>query len=351
VQRSVSKLLGLATGAYATRRSLRGGPGHRGPTTDHFDGDAFHNLNPDATAGRSFSDFLHWQRTSRASPWPKWVENTARPQLPERLDAGELALTFVNHITYLIQFAGLNVLTDPVYSERVSPVQWTGPKRVRAPGLPFAALPHIDVVLVSHNHYDHLDLDTLAQLEQAHGPLVLTGLGNGAFLAEHGLANVRELDWWQETRGAEARFTFTPAQHWSGRGLAGRNRTLWGGFLVEHGGLNVLFAGDTGYWRHFQDIRERCGIVDLALLPIGAYEPRWFMRDQHMDPEEAVRAHLDLGARLSVGTHYGCFQLTDEGIDDPVRDLAAARLRHGVRAESFRALETGETLRLGSSAR
>jgi L-ascorbate metabolism protein UlaG (beta-lactamase superfamily) len=351
VQRPIRKLLGLATGAYATRRSLRGGPGHRGPSSDHFDGEVFRNLNPEATAGRSFADFLRWQRTSRAAPWPRWVENTATPRTVRRLDPGELALTFVNHITYLLQLDGLNLLTDPVYSERVSPVAWTGPRRVRAPGLAFEQLPPIDVVLVSHNHYDHLDLETLRRLEDAHRPLFLTGLGNRAFLEEHGLGRVREFDWWESTVHGDATFTFTPAQHWSGRGLSGRNRTLWGGFVVECSGMRTYFAGDTGYWRHFRDLRERVGIVDLALLPIGAYEPRWFMRDQHMDPDEAVRAHLDLGALTSVGTHYGCFQLTDEGIDQPLRDLETARQRHGVSPARFRALETGETLRLRQAVR
>lgn len=350
MERPARKLLGLATGAYATRRSLRGGPGHRGPPSDHFDGQVFRNLNPDATAGRTFAEFLRWQRTSRATPWPARVANTARPQLPRALRPGELALTFVNHITFLLQFDGLNVLTDPVYSERVSPVSWTGPRRVRPPGLPFEELPPVDVVLVSHNHYDHLDVETLQRLESAHRPLVLTTLGNRAFLEEHGLANVRELDWWDGTRHGRAGFTCTPAQHWSGRGLAGRNRTLWGGFIIECAGVRAFFAGDTGYWRHFGDIRERCGIVDLALLPIGAYEPRWFMRDQHMDPDEAVRAHLDLAARTSVGTHFGCFQLTDEGIDRPLLDLDAARRRHRVSPDRFRALETGETLMLRSGA-
>ena len=157
---------------------------------------------------------------------------------------------------------------------------------------------------------------------------------------------MRELDWWEETSHGGARFTYTPAQHWSGRGISGRNRSLWGGFVIEADGCKVFFAGDTGYWRHFSDLRQRLGVMDLALLPIGAYEPRWFMREQHMNPEEAVRAHIDLEARQSIGTHYGCFQLTDEGIDEPLHALAAARRRHGVAEAQFRALETGETLRI-----
>jgi L-ascorbate metabolism protein UlaG (beta-lactamase superfamily) len=349
MQQPFSRLLSLVSGAYATRRSITGGPGHRGPPNDHFDGEVFRNQNPAATAGRTFGDFLEWQRTSRRRRWPRRVENRARPGLPATLESGEIAITFVNHITYLLQFRTLNVLTDPVYSERASPFQWTGPRRVREPGLPFEALPRIQTVLVSHNHYDHLDLATLQRLEREHRPLFLTGLGNRAFLEEHGLSRVRELDWWDATEDDDGhRYTFTPAQHWSGRALAGRNRTLWGGFIVEADGRQVYFAGDTGYWEHFGEIRRRLGSPDVAMLPIGAYEPRWFMRDQHMDPEDAVRAHFDLDPALSIGTHYGCFQLTDEGIDDPLLELTAARERRGLPARKFVALETGETLRFGS---
>jgi len=339
--RIAKRALALATGAYATRRSITGGPGYRGPVSDHFDGTVF--FNRDATAGRSFSEFLRWQRTQQRKPWPARVENSATPALPVRLAPGEIGLTFINHVTYLVQFRGLNVLTDPVYSERASPVQWTGPRRVRDPGLPFAELPGIDLVLVSHNHYDHMDLDTLARLEADHAPLFVTPLGNRAFLEEHGLGNVSELDWWDELRFGPAKVTLTPAQHWSGRGLAGRNRTLWGGFVLEADSARLYFAGDTGYWEHFRAIHQRLGRMDLALLPIGAYEPRWFMKDQHMDPDEAVRAHLDLESHLSVGTHFGCFQLTDEGIDEPVLELARARERHGVSAADFIVLDVGET--------
>jgi L-ascorbate metabolism protein UlaG (beta-lactamase superfamily) len=342
---AASRWLAIATGLYAARRSMTGGPGHIGPVTDHFNGREF--FNRAAGAGRSLGDFLRWQRTAARKAWPAWVENVATPELPASLAEGEIALTFVNHITYLVQWRGLNVLTDPVYSERVSPVQWSGPRRVRAPGLPFDDLPSIDLVLVSHNHYDHLDLDTLRRLEARHRPLFLTGLGNRRFLEQHGMTRVVELDWWQGTRHSGADIVFTPAQHWSGRGVRGRNRTLWGGFVVTADRRSVYFAGDTGYARHhFVAIRERCSPPDVSLLPIGAYEPRWFMREQHMNPDDAVRAHCDLDTPLSIATHFGCFQLTDEGIDDPVRDLAEARRVHGVDTASFRVLETGETLRV-----
>jgi len=325
----------------ALLRSIRGGPGYNGPPSDHFDGRRF--FNAEAPAGRSLRDVLRWQRTAQRKPWPTWVENRARPALPAQLTQGQIALTFINHITFLIQFRGLNILTDPVYSERVSPLRNRGPKRVRAPGLPFNELPPIHVVLVSHNHYDHLDLDTLMRLEAAHAPRVITSLGNKPFLEQHGLRKVAELDWWQSIEVANATITFTPAQHWSNRGPANRNRTLWGGFMVRADSKQVFFAGDTGYSSYFKAIRERLGEIDLALLPIGAYEPRWFMRDQHMDPDDAVRAHLDLQAKLSIGTHFGCFQLTDEGIDDPVIELEARRRHHDVAPDSFQVMETGET--------
>jgi L-ascorbate metabolism protein UlaG (beta-lactamase superfamily) len=351
-----------------TLRSLAGGPGYDGPPSDHFDGHRF--FNPDAPAGRSFKDFLRWQRTRQRALWPSWVENRAHPQLPTTLGPGQVALTFINHITFLLQLRGLNILTDPVYSERVSPFRSLGPKRVRDPGLPFDQLPPVHLVLISHNHYDHLDIETLIRLEETHSPRFITPLGNRAFLREFGLRTIDELDWWQSVEANGASITLTPAQHWSSRGPRNRNRTLWGGFVVRAGEPSsdfgesptalsaggqksrllsgatqpaVYFAGDTGYGKHFRAIRERCGKVNLALLPIGAYEPRWFMRDQHMNPDDAVRAHLDLEAEISIATHFGCFQLTDEGIDDPVRELATARARHRVQPEAFQVLETGET--------
>ncbi len=343
MNRLLRPLATLISGLYAARRSMVGGPGHRGPASDHFDGRVFRNVT--GGAGKTFGDFWRWQRTRRPKRWPAWVENVATPALPATLAAGEVALTFINHITFLVQFEGLNVLTDPVYSERVSPFRSAGPRRVRSPGLAFESLPPIDLVLLSHNHYDHLDLATLRRLAAGHGPRVVTGLGNAAFLREHGIPDVVELDWWQSTRALSATVTLTPARHWSGRGVRGRNRTLWGGFVLRRGATQLYFAGDTGFGEHFADVRRRLGAVDLALLPIGAYEPRWFMQEQHMDPDDAVRAHLDLGARISIATHFGCFQLTDEGIDDPVVELAGARTRHGVADTAFQVLEVGETRR------
>jgi L-ascorbate metabolism protein UlaG (beta-lactamase superfamily) len=323
-------------------RTLRGGPGHHGPRSDHFDGQRF--FNPGARAGKSLAELWRWQRTRAQVPWPPWRDYQSVANPPASLNAGELAVTFINHMTCLVQMAGLTLITDPVYSMRASPVQWAGPRRVHAPGLPFERLPRIDLVFVSHNHYDHMDLPTLKRLARAHAPLFVTGLGNGSFLREQGIANVLELDWWGQAILPQAILMFTPAQHWSSRGLGGRNRTLWGGLWVSAGERTLYFSGDTGYTPLFAQLRRHRGAPDLALLPIGAYEPRWFMCDQHMNPEEAVRAHQDLGARNSIGTHFGCFQLTDEGIDEPVIDLDRARREQGLTPGEFHAPAPGETL-------
>ena len=311
------------------------------PVSDHFDGTKF--FNPGGAAVRGFKDILRWQREGGRSVWPKWVENTARPQLAAEVAPGEVHLTFINHITYLMQFSGLNVLTDPVFSNRVSPFQFAGPKRVRAPGLSLDKLPKIDVILLSHNHYDHLDSAAMTALGRKHDPLVITPLNNRHLIKQ--IARVEELDWWESfTLEGGSKVTLVPAQHWSARGIRDRNFSLWGGFVLEANGVSVYFAGDTGYGPHFTDIRKKLGTPDVSLLPIGAYEPRWFMKDQHMNPEDAVQAHLDLGAKFSLGTHYECFQLTNEAIDQPPKDLKLALKAKRVDAAQFRAPATGETI-------
>jgi L-ascorbate metabolism protein UlaG (beta-lactamase superfamily) len=338
------------TGLRELPANLRGGPGYRGARSDHFDGREF--FNPGASAGKGWRDVLRWMRTRTPTPWPEWLTPQTDPTLPTSVDASEVAVTFINHMTCLIQFAQLNLLTDPVYSTRASPVQWAGPRRVHAPGVAFEQLPRIDIVFVSHNHFDHMDMPTLKRLArvQSPSPLFVTGLGNAAFFRAQGIENVVELDWWGRAVLPQAELMFTPALHWSSRGLGGRNRTLWGGLWIQVGDRTLYFSGDTAYSPLFSQLRQARGSPDLALLPIGAYEPRWFMCDQHMNPEEAVRAHRELGARTSMGTHFGCFQLTDEGIDEPVRALEQARREQGVDAVQFHAPLPGQTLlyRVGS---
>jgi N-acyl-phosphatidylethanolamine-hydrolysing phospholipase D len=265
------------------------------------------------------------------------------------------AVTWIGHATTLVQVDGLNVLTDPVFSERVSPVTFAGPKRHQPPAIALAHLPRIDVVLVSHDHYDHCDLASLAALARQPGgpPRYVVPLGVRALLAEAGIPNVLELDWWESTSvdGAAGplEIVLTPVQHWSGRRLDDRMRTLWGGYALFSPGFNVYFAGDTGYSPDFADTRARFasrGGFDLALLPIGAYEPRWFMRLQHMNPDEAVLAHRDLRARVTLGIHWGTFELTDEPLDQPPRDLAQARAKYGVSEDAVFTLPIGGTRRL-----
>ena len=323
-----------------------------------FDGREFHNLDG-VPAGRSLLDVFRWKLFGpRRARWPEGPrDHTFTPALPTTIGDGGMAATLVGHSTFLLQFpAGVNILTDPVWSERASPVSFAGPRRARRPAIDFEALPHIGLVLVSHGHYDHLDLPTLRRLEERFHPLFLTGLGQGALLRRQGLRRVEELDWWQTWPGsapdragaAELEITFTPAQHWVSRTGATRNRTLWGGFWLRRKTLDVFFAGDTGYGRHFELIRARLGRPQVAFIPIGAYEPRWFMREQHMNPDDAVRAHLALGARSSIAMHFGTFQLTDEAIDAPAQALAAALRAHSVDPGCFQVPGFGETLRFGA---
>lgn len=268
----------------------------------------------------------------------------ARPSLP--------STTWIGHATVLVQSGGLNILTDPVFSERASPVTFLGPKRAQPPGIALADLPPIDVVVISHNHYDHLDRWSAVQLnERAKGrTLFLVPLGIKQFLAQHGIGNVVELDWWGVHRHEGIDFHLVPVQHWSARGFGDRNQTLWGGWAVFAPDLRWYFSGDAGYSRHFAETREKLAarmadgaLFDVALLAIGAYAPRWFMTEQHMNPAEAVQAHQDLAARRSLGIHWGTFALTDEPLDQPPRDLAAARAQRGVPERDFFLLPIGGT--------
>ncbi len=258
-------------------------------------------------------------------------------------------MTFIGHASALIRTADCTILVDPVFSERVSPISFLGPKRIRPPGLSIDQLPPIDLVLLTHNHYDHMDLPSLRALRTRPSPRgkrvpIVTGLGNGAYLARKGIAGAAELDWWQAIGlRLSVSITFVPAQHWSSRSLSDRRQTLWGGFMIESGASRIYVAGDSGYCGWFSEIRRRLGEPDVALLPIGAYEPRWFMQSQHMNPAEAVRAHQDLQARHSIGMHFGTVQLTDEPIDEPLLALGQARAEAGLTIDDFTTLDVGET--------
>lgn len=307
----------------------------------HHDGKRF--FNPVTTPNPTLRDVNRMLRTRRA-PWPQRVPVT--PCVPPLPAPDEALVTFVGHSTFLLQTPHGAAITDPQFSERASPVRFAGPRRVRAPGVSLADLPEITVVLLSHNHYDHCDVPSLRALVRRFAPHVVTPLGNGRLLHSLGARSVDELDWWDATTVASFAVTATPARHFSARTPFDRNRALWSGFVARADRHSVYFAGDSGYGPHFAEIAARTAPIDLALLPIGAYEPRWFMGPIHMNPEEAVQAHIDLGARQSVAMHFGTFQLTPEPIDEPAERLVAARRERGIADESFRVLEVGETHRL-----
>jgi L-ascorbate metabolism protein UlaG (beta-lactamase superfamily) len=310
--------------------------------SDHFDGYRYYNPEQEE---RSFVDFLRWRLFSQAEPWPEWVPIERGEAPPERVGSGQVRATFINHATVLLQMDGYNILTDPIFSERASPVSWTGPRRVHEPGIAFEDLPLIDIILISHSHYDSMDFPSLLRLSREHQvQMIVVGKGNMTLVRRAVTDPVQELDWWEDVTLIDGfKITFTPALHWSQRTPCDRNQALWGGFMLEGSSGRVFFAGDSGYGPHFAEIRERLGLPRLALLPIGAYDPRWFMRPNHMDPEEAVQAHLDLGAESSLAIHFDTFQLSNEGRDEPVQRLNQALRQQRIGPGEFQALLPGQS--------
>jgi L-ascorbate metabolism protein UlaG (beta-lactamase superfamily) len=324
------------------------------PLSDHCDGERF--FNPYATP-RPFRDVIKWARTRERTAWPARLALNSQPAPPASVAAGQVAVTFIGHSTFLLRTATTVIVTDPVFTSHAGPFGRMGPRRVRLPALEPSRLPPVDLVLVSHNHYDHLQPSSLRLF--ADRATYVAPLGVPPQLKVPSLSvpplnvppqggsyksrKVEELDWWQATKVGSAEITCVPAQHFSARTPWDRDRTLWCGYIVRVDGVTIYYAGDSGYGPHFAEIGRRFPSIDVALLPIGAYEPRWFMEPVHMNPEEAVRAHLDVGPRLSVGMHFGTFQLTDEAIDEPLRALERARDQHEVSAEAFRVLDFGET--------
>jgi N-acyl-phosphatidylethanolamine-hydrolysing phospholipase D len=334
----------------------------------HHRGDRFQN-NYVEFEPKGVAALIKWRVAAAREGLPRPPE-TATPRVDADLDfirgnagAGTAmipAVTWIGHASTLVQAGGISILTDPIFSERASPFSFVGPKRHVAPGVALAELPHIDAVLISHNHYDHLDAPSVRALAAQPGgpPLFIVPLGIKAWLADTGIANAVELDWWQSARVGAVEIVFTPAQHWSGRSLTDRMATLWGGYAVFAPGFQLFFAGDTAYSQDFADIHARFAArhgagrgFDVALLPIGAYEPRWFMSAQHVDPGEAVRIHRDLGAEHSIGIHWGTFELTDESLDEPPRALARAARDAGLADDAFTVLAIGASRRFAPNVR
>lgn len=312
--------------------------------SDHFDGEKF--FNPVDQKSKTFSDLLKWQMNRNAATWVE-QKNEKTPAPVNALKPGEFALTFINHSTFLVQVQTpkrlVNIITDPVFSARTSPFQFIGPKRFRPPGLELDNLPPIDIVLVSHNHYDHMDYNSLKKLNEKFSPLFIVPLKNSQYLDFSKKPRIQEKDWNEFVDVPELgiKIHVLRSHHWSRRSMFDTNEALWCSFMIEFSDKTIYFAGDTGYKDHFKQTKERFPNISLAMLPIGAYEPRWFMQDAHMNPEDAVKAHQDLSPKRSVGIHFGTFQLTDEAIDQPVIDLEKAKKAASV--NNFDVLKEGET--------
>jgi L-ascorbate metabolism protein UlaG (beta-lactamase superfamily) len=334
-------ILGGAGGLVAAKAN----PYYSGPVSDHFDGVRF--FDPYGAPPRSLGDLLRWQFGSdKRARWPEsWpLEHVDTP--PARVEGDDLRLAYVGHASILLQTRGLNVLLDPVWSERVSPLSFLGPKRVNPPGIAFDALPKIDLVLVSHGHYDHLDLATLSRLAAVHAPRIVTTLGHDTIMKTHD-ASIRAeaFDWGDRVEiGNGVAVHLAPMRHWTARGLFDRNKALWAAFIIETPAGHIYHIGDTGYGdgHHFREARRRFGGFRLAILPIGAYEPRWFMNEQHMNPEEAVQVMLDSGAERALAHHWGTVQLTNEAIEAPRLALAEALKARDIDPARFRAIRPGE---------
>jgi L-ascorbate metabolism protein UlaG (beta-lactamase superfamily) len=331
-------------GSAWSARAAEGSFYYNGPRTDHFDGERF--FNPGGQQSRGLGEFLRWRFTEKSVSWPEVYPSPFRDIPPARVQGRELRISFVGHATFLIQTGGHNILTDPIWSERASPFPFAGPRRYNPPGIGFEHLPPIDAVLISHNHYDHLDIPTLARLWQRDRPKVVAPLGNDTVIRSQ-LPNIEvtALDWgsrWELAPGLQA--LVEPAHHWSARATNDRNHALWASYILRTAGPSVYFAGDTGFGegRHFRQIATRHPHLDVALLPIGAYEPRWFMAPHHMNPKDAVQALGILKAGSALGFHWGTFKLTNEAIDQPPRDLADALREVGMPARRFTPMRPGQ---------
>lgn len=321
---------------------------YAGPPSDHFDGTYF--FDPDGAPPKKLWEVLRWQVARNQAKWPEWAPSPHSDTPPPQVNGPRVRFSFIGHASWLIQTAGLNILIDPVWSERCSPFSFAGPKRVNDPGVPFDRLPPIDAVLVSHGHYDHLDMRTLSKLAAKFSPRVITPLGNDVTIkSTDDAVRVEAFDWNDRVEiGNGVAVTLVPTRHWTARGLFDRNKALWASFVLETPAGKIYLVCDSGYGTgtHFRKVREAHGPLRAATLPIGAYEPRWFMRDMHMNPEDAVKALADCGAEVALAHHHGTFQLTDEAIDAPVKALAEALDAAKVPRDRFLALQPGQVFEI-----
>lgn len=319
----------------------------------HHTENGFQNVNVSEDHG--FFDLLKWRwgRNSNDVPPPESYNFPLAENDPAflRSNGNDTTLTWIGHASVLLQLNGKNILTDPQFSERASPVQWAGAKRVIAPGLALRDLPPIHMVVISHDHYDHLDKNSIVKLYEREGgkeTLFFVPLGLKAWMNDLGITRVHELDWWDRHEEGAFRITAVPVQHWSKRGFVGRNKTLWAGWVIESGDFRFFFIGDSGYTTTFREIGEKLGPFDLSAIPIGAYEPRWFMKTHHINPEEALQIHSDVRSKKSVAIHWGTFILTDEPLDEPPQRLETAMQEKNIPPDDFLVLKHGETITLNA---
>jgi L-ascorbate metabolism protein UlaG (beta-lactamase superfamily) len=325
-------------------------PSYRGPRTDHFDGRHFHNEEP--FEEQQPAELARWQLTRHRGSWPDSAAIPA-PRPPARVGGGVVRVTMVNHATVLLQIDSLNILTDPVWSDKVGLEGQFGVRRHRPPGIPFDSLPQIDVVLISHDHYDHMDLPSLLRLQRRYHPRIVSGLGNPGYLASQGVQGAEQLDWWQTAsleRGV--RVTAVPARHWSGRTLTDRYERLWEGFVIEGAHDTVYFAGDSGWGRMYRELHERWGRFTLALLPVSPFRPQWYMQRKHLGPDDALRAALETRSAMVIPIHWGTFELGDDSESEAVDSLrsSVASLPEQCRPR-LAVLRNGEHTELASAVR
>lgn len=317
---------------------------YAGAQSPHYDGTRF--FNPAPMPDRGFLDFLRWQFTREPAEWPDKIANPAPGKPPARVEGNAMLLTMIGHASMLIQSGGLNIVTDPVWSDKVGPLGLVGPTRRRAPGVAFADLPKIDAVVVSHNHYDHMDTPSLRMLWERDRPKIIVPLGNDAILRDNipGIEPTA-VDWGQSVDlGGSVRVVAAPVQHWSQRSPIDRDKALWAGYLIDAPGGLVYFSGDTGLgtsWWVEETLKLAPRQIDVAMLAIGSYLPRWFMAPAHIDPPEAVGVFRKMGAKSALGIHWGTFPLGDDGPDQAVRELRAALASTDVSEQTFRTLEPG----------
>lgn len=337
-------IVGIFAAALFVVDKMLAAPKYVDGDSDHFDGKKF--VNPNNAGTHQYWEVLKWWLGGNdKGTWHTYSREDLPddPAPPSSVGQGEHRITFVNHATFLIQIKGQNILTDPVWSFRASPYQWIGPKRKRPAGIYFDDLPHIDTVLLSHNHYDHLDIDTVKRLQNKFDPQFIVPLGVERYLHSQGIKKTIRMDWWDKYGlGNDIKLTAVPARHFSGRGLFDRNKTLWCGYVLQNPSGNIYFAGDTGYGNFIKEIANQFDSIHTSIIPIGAYKPRWFMEAIHMSPEEAVKAHTDLQSHKSIAMHYGTFPMANDGMYEPLEDLKKALQKYQISEQEFLCLQHGE---------